>query len=139
MQITDKERRFLAKRAKLVRAWPLIGSVLLCLVIGLGVWLFLFRPFLANPFLVFSRLNSHSIGASDLALMAAMLPIMVLMCIVLAIAIVLFAFVALRNEKRHMAVIRRLVSSTGNVNRDRADETRVTQQDTAADAGKQWR
>jgi uncharacterized membrane protein (UPF0182 family) len=139
MQITDKERLFLAKRAKLVQAWPLIGSVLLCLVIGLGVWLILFRPFLANPFVVFSQLNTHSIGASDLALMAAILPIMVLMCIALTIAIVLFAFVALKNEKRHMAVIQRLVSSTGNVNRDGAVETRAAQQDGAADAGKQRR
>jgi uncharacterized membrane protein (UPF0182 family) len=139
MQITEKERLFLAKRAKLVQAWPLIGSVLLCLVIGLGVWLILVRPFLANPFVVFSQLNTHSIGASDLALMAAILPIMVLMCIALTIAIVLFAFVALKNEKRHMAVIQRLVSSTGNVNRDGAVETRAAQQDDAADAGKQRR
>jgi hypothetical protein len=71
--------------------------------------------------------------------MAAILPIMVLMCIALTIAIVLFAFVALKNEKRHMAVIQRLVSSTGNVNRDGAVETRAAQQDDAADAGKQRR
>ena len=108
MRLTDHEKKFLAKRMKLIRAWPLIGVVLLVLVTGLGIWLFLYRPLLANPFVVLSSLGNQSLEVSNLTLMAAMLPIVVLTCLVLTLVMVIFTFAALRNEKKHIAVIQRL-------------------------------
>ena len=97
MKLTSEERGFIDRRARFIRAYPLVGSILLCLVIALAIWLFLSTPLLVNPFLVFSELNNNSIAHSNLTLMAAILPVVFLMCIVLTIAILLFGFMAFNN------------------------------------------
>ncbi len=118
--LTEKDQEFLARRSKFIRTWPFVGGTLVCLLMGLGIWLFLFRPLLANPFFVLSGLKSQSIVASNLSLMAGLLPVVVLMCLVLTLIILIFAFVAFANEKRHMAVIQRLVCASSD---NRLDET----------------
>jgi len=133
MELTDKERKFVAKRAKLVQAWPLVGLILLCLVLGVGVWLFLFMPLLANPFAVLTKLNSDSVPASTLTVMAGVLPVSVLMCLVLAIAIVLFCFVAFANEKKYIRMIRRMLEPEGTPKRSGSEETGAVQKVTPAD------
>jgi hypothetical protein len=133
MELTDKERKFVAKRAKLVQAWPLVGGVLLCLVLGVGVWLFLFMPLLANPFAVLTKLNSGSVPASTLTVMAGVLPVSVLMCLVLAIAIVLFCFVAFVNEKKYIRMIRRMAEPEGIPKQSGSEETGAVQKATPAD------
>ena len=127
MELTDKERRFVAKRTKFVQAWPLVGGVLLCLVLGLGVWLFLSKPLLANPFVVLSKLNSGSIPASTLTLMAVLLPVSVLMCLILAIAVVLFCFAAFANEKKYIQMIHRMIEPAGTTKRGEHEETGADQ------------
>lgn len=112
MEVTDDEARFLVRRRNLVRAWPFAGAFLICLIIGLGVWLFLTRPLLANPFAVLSMLRSDSIPTSTLALMAGLLPIAVLMCLALAVAVVLFAFASFVNEKKYLTMLQRIMART---------------------------
>jgi len=125
--LTEKEQEFLARRAKFVKAWPVVGGTLVCLLMGLGIGLFLIRPLLANPFFVLSELKSQSIVASNLSLMAGLLPVVVLMCLVLTLIILIFAFVAFATEKRHMAVIQRLVDALGDVRSDGTGEGGDTQ------------
>jgi hypothetical protein len=108
MELSNEEMYFLAKRARLVKAWRYVGTVLLVGVIGISAWLFRFRPLLADPFTVLARLNNDSIPASTMALSAALLPIMFLICMVLALAILLFTFAAFANEKKYLSVIRKM-------------------------------
>jgi hypothetical protein len=112
VEVTDDEARFLVRRRRLVRAWPFAGAFLICMIIGLGVWLFLTRPLLANPFAVLSMLRGDSIPASTLALMAGLLPIAVLMCLTLAIAIVLFTFASFFNERKYLTMVQRIMDRT---------------------------
>ena len=105
MELTNEERKFLATRTGFVKAWKYIGTILLVSVIGLGTWLFLSKPLLANPFMVLSRLKSDSIPSSAMTLMTGLLPVVVLMCVLLAITIVLFAFAAFSNERKYLACI----------------------------------
>ncbi|MCU0857927.1 MAG: hypothetical protein MUC65_05940 [Pontiellaceae bacterium] len=106
MQLNHEEQQFLANRTRFVKTWPYAGAILLIMLIGLALWLFRSTPLLVNPFAALSRLNSDSIPASTLILMAGMLPVAVLMCIALAATIVLFAFAAFSNEKKYLAIIR---------------------------------
>ena len=107
MQLSDEEHRFLSKRSRLLQAWRYVGTILLVILIGLGIWLLLSKPLLANPFIVMARLKSDSIPDSTMALMAGILPVVVLMCIVLAVTVVLFVFAAFYNEKKYLKIIRR--------------------------------
>lgn len=108
MNISDKEKMFLDKRLKYVIMWPLMGTVLLCLVLGFGRYLFLFKPLFSNPFAVMSRLDSNSIPSSTLTLMAGLLPIAVLTTLFLLVVIVLFCFAAFANEKKYITLVRRM-------------------------------
>ncbi len=108
MRLNSEEKKLLERRSRAVRTWPFAGGALLCLLVGLGVWMFLFQPGLANPFFVIERIGSDSLPAGDLALMAAMLPILVLTCLALAVVMIIFGFAGIRNEGRLLAVIQRL-------------------------------
>lgn len=106
MPLTDEDRRFLAKRIQLVRAWPYVGAMLLALPVGLSVWLWLSVPLLIDPLFAMTRLSSDALPESTMALMAAMLPVAVLLCLALALAAVLFVFAAFSNEKKYLQIIR---------------------------------
>lgn len=107
MELSNQEKCFLASRARLVHAWRYVGSGLVVGVIGISVWLFWFRPLLANPFAVLSRLNNDFIPASTMVLSAVMLPVMFLICMLLVLAILLFAFAAFANERKYLAIVSR--------------------------------
>jgi len=108
MELTDAEMAFLARRTKLVRTWPAVGWALLGAVVALGAWLVVTRPLLADPFTALAQLEAGSIPPSMLKLMAGLLPVVVLLCLVLVAVIVAFVFAAMANERRHLAIIRRL-------------------------------
>lgn len=107
MKLSYEEQCFVAKRARLMRTWRYVGAILLAMITGLGVWLFLTKPLLTDPVMVMTRLKSHSIPESTMALMAAMLPVVSLMCIILTVIATLFVFAAFSNEKKYLTIIQR--------------------------------
>ncbi len=115
MRLSGEEQRFLARRARLVRTWRYVGVILLAMLIGLGMWLFFSKPLVANPFVVMARLKNGSIAGSTMALMAGVLPVVVLICIVLAVTAVLFVFAAFSNEQKYLAIIQRQSENASSV------------------------
>ena len=113
MDLTEKDRQFLARRRKLVRMWPLVGTILLIGFVGFGAWLLWTKPLLVNPYVVVARLDSGPLSPSTTSLMASLLPLATLMCLVLSVAVILFAFAAISNEKKYMAIIEKLDDSAG--------------------------
>ena len=105
---TREQSEFLIKRSKMVRAWPVVGAFLIAVELGLAGWLLWKHPLLVNPQAVLSKLRSGSLPDSTFSLMAALLPFIVILCLVLVAILILFAFLALANEKKHMAIIRSL-------------------------------
>ena len=109
MLITERQKRFLKKRRKLIRVWPYLGTLLLLFIAVFIVWLLIRKPLLVNPFYVINGLGAGTIEQSTLLLMAGMLPIMFAACLLLLIAIVIFTFSAFSNEKKHIKVIDHLL------------------------------
>jgi hypothetical protein len=109
MNLNERNRRFLAKRRRLARSWPLLGTLLLIGISAFVVWAFLRNPLLANPFEVASRLGAETIELSTLILMAGLFPIMFLACFLMLFVIVLFGFAAFSNEKKYLEIIDSLV------------------------------
>jgi hypothetical protein len=106
--LTLHEREFVEKREKFARSWPLVGSVLLLVVFLFGGWLWLSNPFLIDPWAVSAGLKAGVIPASTVALMAALLPVAMLTSLFVLVVCLLFAFVALSNERKQIAIIQRL-------------------------------
>lgn len=110
MELDQTQREFLEKRRKLVRSWPFIGLILLIAMVATLLWLWVQQPLLINPYEVVGRLESGSIENSTIALMAVMLPLLFLICFVLLMIVVLFAYAAFANEKKHLKIIEILMS-----------------------------
>ncbi|NCA71707.1 MAG: hypothetical protein EOM91_16830 [Sphingobacteriia bacterium] len=113
MPITADQTVFLARRARMVRSWPLVGTVLIAGVFILWGWLMWSAPMLANPWAVHTRLASAAIPESTLALSAAILPILVFICLLLLLVMIVFAFVVIANERRYLAIIMALQDQSG--------------------------
>lgn len=107
-----EEQRFLSRRARLVQAWPLVGAILLGLTAGLVVWMYFTNPLLVDPFRVLARLQTDTIPGPTLRLMAALVPILVLLCVALAIALLVFAYASFANERRYLAIVQRSLGGT---------------------------
>lgn len=107
MRFSDEERRFLAKRGRLVKTWPYVGGGLLAMLVASAAWTVRNRPLIANPVAVRERLESGDLADSTVSTMAALLPAVVLLCFSLAVVMVLFAFYSFSNERRYLALIRR--------------------------------
>ncbi len=94
------------------------GIAALVIVLGVFASLFFFEPFLANPLVIFARLNNDEIPAADLTLMASFVPILI--CKLLAVILIMFVFVATSRstEKRYLALIEKVKGTEA-----RPDET----------------
>jgi hypothetical protein len=106
--LTEDERRFLDKRSKLIKLWPIAAIVLSLLVAGLALWLFFTKPLLANPMHVLGKLEVGEIQSGAAYTMASILPFVVVTCLALCVVLIGFLFLAIANERKHIAVINRL-------------------------------
>lgn len=108
MHLTATDSRFITRRSFLVKYWPIAGSLLLLVLIGFGVWLWFDVPWLINPREVMQALEAGELPDSTLALMALMLPVVMLACIVFSVLFVLLAWRGFENERRLLEIIDRL-------------------------------
>ena len=106
--LTEEQRTFLKKRTRMVRSWPFFGIMMILLELGLAGWLLWKHPLLVNPQVVLSKVRNGTLPDSTLSLMATFLPFVTIVCLVLLAMLILFAFLALSNEKRHIAIIQTL-------------------------------
>lgn len=108
MSLSPSDIQYVKKRKRLTRSWPVAGGILLLFLAGLAGWLWLKVPYLINPWIVFDHLESGTLPESTTALMAAMLPILVLTLVVFAVGVVLLMFTAVANERRIIGLLEQL-------------------------------
>ena len=108
MSLTPRERDFIEKRRKLLKAWPWAGGGLLLLLAGFTLWLWLRVPLMINPWATIEALRAGTVEETTLTLMAVMLPILVLAVMGVLAVVVTLLFVALSNERRLIGMLDRL-------------------------------
>ena len=106
MQLDSKESEFIEKRARLLKLWPWFGGGLLLMLVFLGAWMWISVPFMINPWHVFAALEAATLPASTLDIMAAMLPVVILLFLVFVAAILLMLFAAFASERRLIRLLR---------------------------------
>jgi hypothetical protein len=111
--LTEHDKAYLKKRDMLVRAWPVAGAILLAALLLLLGWILWRSPYLLNPYAMMQRIREGAIDQGMLKLMAGTLPVAFLSILALMGAMVAFAFAAFANEKRHLRIIRGLLSHSG--------------------------
>jgi hypothetical protein len=106
--LTEQQRAFLKKRTRMVQSWPFLGIMIIFLEVGLAGWLLWKHPLLINPQAVSAKLRSGLLPDSTLSFMATIVPFLFIVCLGLLAMLILFAFLALANEKKHIAIIQAL-------------------------------
>jgi hypothetical protein len=107
--INDQELEFLAKRKKMVRAWPFAGMLLIVVIIVFLIGIYFRAPLLINPYALLARLGAKNIAQSTLVLLAGMLPIAFLTVFFLLLVIVLYMFAFISREKKYIQIIEALL------------------------------
>lgn len=108
-RLEPSERAFVEKRAGFAKSWPPVGLASIGLLLGLAAWLWLSAPVLVDPWFVLDGLESGAFSEGTIRLMAAMLPVVVLLCLLVVLVSLLLAFAVFSNERRLIALIRRLL------------------------------
>lgn len=108
--LSKREQAWIESRRRMLRRWPLAGGAcLLALAFGL-VALWWRTPLLVDPWTVAARLRADTLDDGTLALMAAMLPVVMLTLLGLLFALLLFVTVGFANERRLLDLVRRLAA-----------------------------
>ena len=97
--------RYLARRRRLLRAWPWVGGSLLLVLLGVGAWLYLTRPRLADPGFVWRALEAGTLDPATLSLLAALVPVLLLGLLGLAALLILMGFAVAANERRMLRLL----------------------------------
>ena len=106
--LSPNEGMFVNQRERFARYWPLAGSLILLLLTGLVLWLWLTAPHLINPWAVADGLAAGALPKETTQMMAALLPVVVLMLCFFAFVVTLLLFAAFANERRLVRLVRRL-------------------------------
>jgi hypothetical protein len=113
MKLSAQELSFVARRERITRYWVVVGGALLLLLGALGVWLWVRVPYLVDPRAVAEGIRTGTLPESTMALLAAMLPVVVLMLLGVVAVGVLLASVAVSNERRLIRIIQRERAADG--------------------------
>ncbi len=110
--LTDVDRTWLERRRRLTRAWTPVGVLLVLLLLGAAALAARTAPLLFNPLAVTARLRDGRMDPRTLELMAAMLPVVMLMCLAITLAALVLAFAAFRNERRYLKILAALLQGS---------------------------
>jgi hypothetical protein len=107
MELTEQDKAFLAKRRRLLRAWPVVGALLLATLLALAAWMLYQSPLLINPRELASRIESDNLPASTLAVMAGLLPFTVLTCFMMVAIVIVYGYGIAATERKYLSILQR--------------------------------
>ena len=108
--LAENDLAFLQMRRRFLRFWKIAGFSTLVFLTGLFSWLYFKVPNLVNPFHVQRQIESNALTPSVLKVMAALMPLMMVLAFFLSVAIILFGFSAYANERRYLKIIDSLLT-----------------------------
>ncbi|MFE8072191.1 hypothetical protein QQM79_14135 [Marinobacteraceae bacterium S3BR75-40.1] len=88
----------------MLNLWPRIAVALILLVFGFGGWLWFRAPWLVDPLWVAKALETNALPDDLLWAMALILPLVVLTCLLLVIALIVVAWTGFRREADYLAL-----------------------------------
>jgi hypothetical protein len=110
MDLSAQEKAYIKKRITFARSWPIAGLIMISVLAVLGVWVFWTRPLLINPWFVLSQLKADAVPESTLIVMAAILPVSMLMCMVSVVVFILIGFSVFSKERKYISIIHRMIA-----------------------------
>lgn len=118
MPLSEKDQKFIDKRKKLTKYFPICGWGYLAILGGYLSWAFLKTPILLNPYIVQQRILTKQIEESSLVLMASMFPIAFSTVFFILIVLVVFMFVWNSHENKYLKIIEQMDDHVSNLRSD---------------------
>ena len=118
MGLLPADKGFIEKREKRAKYWPFFGIASLAAIVAYGAWLWLRVPYLIDPWHTIEQLEAGQLSESTMAVMAAMLPLVVMLLLGVVFVVVLLWFVPFRNERRLIRMVRQLESESADKQMD---------------------
>lgn len=112
MGLSERQRAFLDRRERLLRYWRFWAVLPVLIWLGLVAWLWLAHPLLVNPIVVQQQLHAGQLASGTVLALAVMLPILVDLCLLLALVVVLFVALAARNERNYHEIVRAMAGGS---------------------------
>lgn len=112
MSLTEQDYRYVRQRRKLNSSWPLAGGVSLFVLLVTYAWLSMSYPQIANPVFVYNALHNNQMAFDTIQSLAMLAPVFLSMIFILTGAMLGFGFAIMRQEKRLIDIIDRLVSGS---------------------------
>ncbi|MCA9039903.1 MAG: hypothetical protein KDA65_06085 [Planctomycetaceae bacterium] len=110
MHLSEEDQQFLEKRKRLLGSWKYAGALLLCIVIGMTVYLYLQSPLMINFMEVKERIKADDIDPGTRDLMLVFLPLVSNTVCFLLLTLVCLMYVSFGMERKYQAVIDKLMS-----------------------------
>jgi Tfp pilus assembly protein PilN len=114
MILNDHEVKFITKRKKLTRFFPIAGGLSLILIVGYLISAYLRSPIMFNPYMVQEKILNKQIEQSTLVLMSVMFPLAWSALFILVFALITFMFIWNSLEKKYLKIIERITEVTSN-------------------------
>ena len=108
--LARREREWLASRRRLVRRWPLVGGACALGLIALIAALWWRTPLLLDPWMLAGRLRDGSVDQATLMLLAALLPVVMLVLFGVMFVLLLLLGVGMASERRLLDTVARLAA-----------------------------
>lgn len=118
MPLSEKDQKFIDKRKKLTKYFPICGWGYLAILGGYLSWAFLKTPILLNPYIVQQRILTKQIEESSLVLMPSMFPIAFSTVFFILIVLVVFMFVWNSHENKYLKIIEQMDDHVSNLRSD---------------------
>ena len=103
--INQKDRNFIDKRKKLHRYWPIMGTTMILMMLGLVIYLFIRTPKLINPFLVVELIKTNAIDPRTMVLMTAMCPVLTIFLLFTVAVVIVYVWAFMVLEGRYHKIL----------------------------------
>ena len=114
MRLNEDEEKFIAKRKKLAKIFPVVGGGLFALIICFLIWAYLRTPMLLNPYAIKEKITNNTMQYSTLTLMSLMFPVAMWALFSSIIALIGFMFSLNALERKYLKIIERTTKMTSN-------------------------
>ncbi|MCD4784498.1 MAG: hypothetical protein K8T10_11810 [Candidatus Eremiobacteraeota bacterium] len=103
--LSDDDLKFIEKRKKINKYWPIIGITLPLMLISVFLYLFLRTPKLANPYHVVDLLNTNKLDPTSMSILSVICPLTIDFLFITMGILIIYVWLAVKMERKYIRMI----------------------------------
>lgn len=103
--LSDDDLKFIEKRKKINKYWPVFGVLMPLMLISVFLYLFLKVPKLANPYHVIDLLNANKLDPATMSILSVICPLTIDFLFLTMGVLTIYVWLAVRMERQYLRMI----------------------------------